>query len=103
MTAPLPYLLLTVKPIKLEEVFPSDMQNLRTVCYHNDSQWQIFSSEQAQFIRTSYDAIISERKHFLSSSSCILNLYSVLNIFKKKMTLIAYVFLNIRTLKIVVR
>ena len=32
MTAPLAYLLVTVKVIKLEKVSLSDMLNLRTVC-----------------------------------------------------------------------
>ena len=31
-TAPLPYLLITLKAIKLEKVSFSDMQNVRTVC-----------------------------------------------------------------------
>ena len=33
MTAPLPYLLISVKEIQVERVSLSDMQNFRTVCH----------------------------------------------------------------------
>ena len=49
------------------------------------------------------EAIISETKNIFSFFLHFLNLESILNILKKKMTLIADVFLNLRTLKNAVR
>ena len=46
---------------------------------------------------------LRKKKIFLLSFLHILNLDSILNIFKKKMTLIADIFLNLRTPKNVVR
>ena len=43
-TAPFPYLLITVKAIDLEKVSVSDKQNVKTVYYHIDCQWQGFST-----------------------------------------------------------
>ena len=42
-TAPLPYLLITVRAIVLQKVFVSDMQNLNTVSYQTECRWQVFS------------------------------------------------------------
>ena len=57
-----------------------------------------------QFIATFSDAFILEKKNIFPNVFLhFLNSDSILNIFKKKMTLIADVFLNLRTPKYVVR
>ena len=43
MTAPLPYILITVKVVALEEVSFSDTQNSKAFCEHIDSRWQVLS------------------------------------------------------------
>ena len=43
-TAPLPYLLITVKTIESEKVSLSDMQNIKPFSYHIDCRWQVFLS-----------------------------------------------------------
>ena len=44
MAATLQYLLITVKVVAFEKVSFSDTQNLKAVCYHNDSRWEQLSS-----------------------------------------------------------
>ena len=44
MTAPLQFLLITVKVVALEEVSSSNTQNPKTVCEHIDSRWQALSA-----------------------------------------------------------
>ena len=63
-TVPLPYLLISVKKIRVKKLYLTDMQNLRTVCYPIYCRWQVFSSQQKQFIAKLSDAIISETKNF---------------------------------------
>ena len=46
---------------------------------------------------------LRNEKYFMNFFFNFLNLDSILNIFKKKMTLIAHLFLNLHTLKNVVR
>ena len=68
-------------------------------------RWQVLSSEQRQFIATFSDAIISETKNIFSIFFLhILKLDSIMKIYnKKKMALMADIFLNLRTPKDVVR
>ena len=47
--------------------------------------------------------LTTKGEHFLDFFSHFVNLYSILNIFKQKMTLLADVFLNLHTPKDVVR
>ena len=44
MEEPLPYLLIAVKRIDSLKVSVSDMQNAKTVSYHTECPWQVFSS-----------------------------------------------------------
>ena len=58
-TAPLPYLLITVKVIALEKVSLSDIQNSKTVCLHIHCRRPAFSEFFFAFLK-----FILNFKHF---------------------------------------
>ena len=90
-TAPLPYLLIPVKTVRSEKASLSDMQNVMTVFSAIDWRWQVFFTYERQFIATYSDAFISETKNFFSIFFLhFLNLDSVFKIFKRNMTLLAW-------------
>ena len=45
-TAPLPYFSITGKSIVLQKVSVSDIQTLKTVSYHTECRWQVFSLDR---------------------------------------------------------
>ena len=51
------------------------MQNVKTVCYHIDWQWQVFSPLKRQFNATNLDTIISETKDLFGIILCIFQIY----------------------------
>ena len=95
-TSPLPYLLIIMEIITLEQVSFSDIENPKIVCWHIDCWWQAFSPSYRIFKVSNSDQMISKTKNFFSIFfifffaflKSILNLKHLL----KKMGLIADVF-----------
>ena len=58
---------------------------------------------EEQFNSTNSDAFFKKQKHFVNFFLCFWNVGLILNILKKEITLIGYVFSNISTRKAVVR
>ena len=59
MAAPLLYLFITVQAIDFQNVSLIDIQNVKTVSYHTECQWQVFSLDTTS---TNSDAILSKKQ-----------------------------------------
>ena len=100
---PLPFLLISLKAIQPGKVSLSDITILRY--FFNplsaDNRYSLLNGRN--LLQRFQMQIYRKRKIFSRSFLHILNLHSILNIFKKKMTVLADVFLNLRIPKNLVR
>ena len=96
--APLASLLITNKDIEFEKLTLSDMQNVMTVnSFTADEKYSPL--ERDNFTQPIWVILSQKRKAFAQFFSSVLKSILNLNIFKKKLTLIANVFPKLRTHK----
>ena len=103
MTAPLLYLVIPMQEILVEKVSLSDMKQqdcLLTRWLPITNTLFLIDTIYSNIFRPNY---LRNEKYYLNSFLRFLNLDSIFKIFEWKVTLIADVFFNLRTLKDVVR
>ena len=70
--------------IELENICLSHIWNLRTVCKHVDSRWQVFPSLYADFLTTTFKAFSAKRNGCFSIFYCISEMCMKFRTFRKK-------------------
>ena len=98
------YFSITLRETYFGNISVTDILNLRGASYHNHCQWQVSCSGLWEFVVPNSNAIIFKtRNFFLIFLLHFCNLHQFLNIFKKKMIVIATLFRKSQTVKDLVR
>ena len=81
--APLHHLLITGKPIVLQKVYISDIQNPKTVSNYTECRWQLFSLDKDNITQRSQMELSAKIKTFFQFFSTFLNSKLNLEHFRK--------------------
>ena len=88
----------------LKHIFVSDMLNLSNVSLHIDWKSNLFFSRFREFVVTNIIAIMFKTNNIFWIFFCdFWNLYEILNIFEKRMIVIATLFRKLQTIRDLVR